>query len=44
MRQFVVGTGSKSLYAINDVKANSQVRRSDTYGILELTPNADGFA
>ncbi|HEV2122329.1 MAG TPA: RICIN domain-containing protein [Chloroflexota bacterium] len=43
VRQFVVGTGGKSLYAFQNIKANSQVRHSDTYGILQLTLSADSY-
>ena len=43
LRQFVVGTGGKSHYAFKAVKANSQVRRSDTYGVLNLTLKASSY-
>ncbi len=37
IRQFVVGTGGKSLYPFTSVTANSEVRDADTYGLLRLT-------
>jgi hypothetical protein len=37
IRQFTVGTGGKSLYAFGTVQPNSEVRNSDTYGVLKLT-------
>ena len=42
IREFVVGTGGKSHYAIVDPLSNSEVHNDDTYGILELTlqPNS----
>lgn len=36
IRAFVVGTGGRSLYPFVNVKANSEVRNDDTYGILQL--------
>ncbi len=35
-REFVVGTGGKSLYPVSGVKPNSEVRIADTFGVLEL--------
>ncbi|HMB24234.1 MAG TPA: DNRLRE domain-containing protein, partial [Anaerolineales bacterium] len=37
IQQFVVGTGGKNHYAFSKTLANSAVRNSDTYGILQLT-------
>jgi hypothetical protein len=37
IREFVVGTGGKSHYGFGTILANSQVRNSDTYGVLKLT-------
>ncbi len=37
IRQFVVGTGGRSLYAIVRALPNSEVRESQTYGVLKLT-------
>jgi len=43
IREFVVGTGGKNHYAFTTVQANSQVRNSDTYGVLQLTLHASGY-
>jgi acid phosphatase type 7 len=37
IREFVVGTGGGSHYGIVNVQPNSQVRNTDTYGVLKLT-------
>jgi hypothetical protein len=37
IRQFVVGTGGKSLNSFGTVKANSQVRLSNANGVIKLT-------
>jgi acid phosphatase type 7 len=37
IRQFVVGTGGRSLYQISQPIANTEVYNDDTYGVLELT-------
>jgi acid phosphatase type 7 len=37
IREFVVGTGGRSHYGFGTIKANSEVRNSSTYGVLELT-------
>jgi hypothetical protein len=37
IREFVVGTGGNSLNSFGTVKANSQVRNANTYGVLKLT-------
>ncbi|MCL5997548.1 MAG: metallophosphoesterase [Chloroflexi bacterium] len=37
MRQFVVGSGGYSHYATGQPVANSEVRNSNTYGVLKLT-------
>ncbi len=36
IREFVVGTGGGSHYGIVNVQPNSQVRNTDTYGVLKL--------
>jgi acid phosphatase type 7 len=36
IREFVVGTGGRSLYPFVNVQPNSEVRNDDTYGVLEL--------
>jgi hypothetical protein len=43
IRQFVVGTGGASLYGIGSVKANSEVRGTDAYGVLKLQLHAAGY-
>jgi 3',5'-cyclic AMP phosphodiesterase CpdA len=43
IREFVVGTGGGSHYAFRTIKANSQVRNSDTYGVLKLTLNPTSY-
>jgi acid phosphatase type 7 len=43
IREFVVGTGGGSHYAFDTIKANSQVRNSDTYGVLKLTLNTGSY-
>jgi hypothetical protein len=37
IRQFTVGTGGRSHCTFGTIKANSQVRNGDTYGVLKLT-------
>jgi hypothetical protein len=37
VREFVVGTGGKDLRPFGTPVANSEVRRDDTFGVLELT-------
>ena len=37
LREFVVGTGGRSHYAFSTPKPNSEVRNSDTFGVLKLT-------
>lgn len=37
LREFVVGTGGKNLRPFGTVRANSQSRNSDTFGLLKLT-------
>ncbi len=43
IREFVVGTGGKSHYAINTTIANSEVNNDDTYGVLKLTLHASSY-
>jgi hypothetical protein len=43
IREFVVGTGGKSHYAFGTIRANSEVRNSDTYGVLKLTLHASSY-
>lgn len=43
IRQFVIGSGGKNLYPFKTVRANSEVRNNDTYGILKLTLQPQGY-
>lgn len=43
IREFVVGTGGKSHYAIEAPLANSEVRDDDTYGLLAVTLHPSGY-
>jgi hypothetical protein len=43
IRQFVVGTGGKSLYAMGTAKANSQRYYNGTAGVLKLTLYEGGY-
>lgn len=44
IREFVVGTGGKSLRPFGPPKPNSEARNADTYGVLELTLRANDYA
>jgi VCBS repeat-containing protein len=37
IRQFTVGTGGGLLYPLDNIQPNSEVRNSDTHGVLKLT-------
>jgi glycosyl hydrolase family 99/calcineurin-like phosphoesterase family protein len=43
IREFIVGTGGKSHYGVGSVKANSEVRNVDTFGVLQLTLGASDY-
>jgi hypothetical protein len=43
IRQFVVGTGGKNLTSFPVVRANSEVRNADTFGVLEMTLRPSGY-
>ena len=43
IREFVVGSGGKSHYAIESVLANSEASDSETFGVLELTLLPDRY-
>jgi hypothetical protein len=43
IREFVVGTGGKSLRPFKAIRANSEVRNSDTYGVLKLMLRTKGY-
>jgi hypothetical protein len=38
-----VGTGGRLFYGIGTAKANSAVRRNDTYGVLKMTLKVDAY-
>lgn len=43
IRQFIVGTGGRSLYPFGDPAPNSEVRTNQTYGLLKLTLHEDRY-
>jgi hypothetical protein len=43
IRQFVAGTGGRSLYPIRRVRPNSMIRRPDRFGVLVLTLHPDRY-
>jgi hypothetical protein len=43
IREFVVGTGGKSLVGWSSIKANSEVRNNNTFGVLRLTLHASSY-
>jgi acid phosphatase type 7 len=43
IREFVVGTGGRSHYNFATIQPNSEVRNSDTYGVIKLTLHANGY-
>jgi hypothetical protein len=43
IREFVVGTGGKSLLAMGTLKPNSEVRQNSTFGVLALTLHDSGY-
>ncbi|MFM7191228.1 MAG: metallophosphoesterase family protein, partial [Microcystaceae cyanobacterium] len=43
IQQFVIGNGGKSLYPFKTIRANSEVRHNDTYGVLKLTLKPKGY-
>ncbi len=43
IREFVAGMGGKSHYGFGTIQPNSQVRNSDTYGVLKLTLHATSY-
>jgi hypothetical protein len=44
IREFVVGTGGVSHYPFGPVKANSQVRNANSFGVLKLSLGAASYA
>jgi hypothetical protein len=43
IREFVVGTGGKSLRGFSNVQPNSEVRSGDSFGVLALTLHPRGY-
>jgi Ca2+-binding RTX toxin-like protein len=43
IREFVVGTGGRSLYPVEKVRRNSLVRRTDSFGVLVLDLYPTGY-
>jgi hypothetical protein len=43
IRQFVVGSGGKSLRPFKRPEPNSEVRNADTFGVLLLTLHDNGY-
>jgi hypothetical protein len=43
MRQFIVGTGGRSHSSFRAPRAGSEVRNSDTFGVLKLTLHPTGY-
>lgn len=43
MRQFVVGTGGRHLRLFSNVRRNSEVCDSGTFGVLKLTLHATSY-
>ena len=43
IREFVLGMGGNSHYAFGTPIANSEVRNSDTFGVLKLTLHATSY-
>jgi hypothetical protein len=43
IREFVVGTGGASLRDFGDIQPNSEVRNSDTLGVLKLTLRSTSY-
>jgi hypothetical protein len=39
----VVGTGGKTHYGFQTIRADSQIRNSGTFGVLRLTLHPDGY-
>jgi hypothetical protein len=43
IREFIVGTGGRSLNKFGTVRTNSQVRKNNAYGVIKLTLHPDGY-
>ena len=44
IREFVVGTGGRALYALGTLRANSQMFNASTFGVLKLTLSAGTYS
>src|SRR6266542_44767 len=44
IREFIVGTGGRSHYALGTLKANSEVFNGTTYGVLKLTLSQGSYS
>lgn len=44
IRQFVVGTGGRSLYGFGNPEPNSEVRYNSTYGVIKFTLSSGDYA
>jgi len=44
IREFIVGTGGRSHYALGTLKANSEVFNGTTYGVLKLTLSPGSYS
>jgi len=44
IREFVVGTGGRSLYSFGSPEANSEVRHNQSFGVLKLTLSPGAYA
>lgn len=43
IREFIVGTGGIGSYALSSIHANSAIRQTGTYGVLQLTLHAASY-
>ncbi|HEY9623617.1 MAG TPA: metallophosphoesterase [Crinalium sp.] len=43
IREFVVGTGGRSVYSFTSTQPNSEVRKTGIYGVLKLTLHPDSY-
>ena len=43
IREFIIGTGGANMTSLSTIAANSEVRNSSTFGVLDLTLHATGY-
>jgi hypothetical protein len=43
VRQFVVGTGGRTLYTLGTIKPNTEIRDNTSYGVLQMTLHATSY-